>query len=251
MAPVTVRAVYDYLNTIAPFDTQESWDNSGLLVGSPDGAADRIGTALEVTGPVLEQARRLGIQLIVTHHPILFRPARTVLAGSLLYAAVRSGISVICCHTPLDKADGGVNDTLAGALGFRNVGRDASGFLRTGEFDGISAQELAARVQERLHPAALRCGGSARPIYRAAVCSGSGCSLMGDAVQMGCDALITGDAGHHDFLDAQERGITLIAAGHYETEALIAPVLERRLKQEFPQASVLILQEENPIWVFK
>ena len=248
---LTVKEVYDFMDTIAPFETQESWDNSGLLVGAPDAPAEKIGAVLEVTEAVLEQAQREGIGLIVTHHPILFKPARTVLAGSLLYEAVRSGISVICCHTPLDKADGGVNDTLAEMLGLRQIQRDESGFLRIGELGGISIRELIGRVQERLNPAAQRYYDSGRPVFHAAVCSGSGCSLMKEAGRLGCDVLITGDADHHDFLDAREMGLSLIAAGHYETERVIVPILRQRLEQAFPGIPVVELEENNPISVIK
>lgn len=246
---ITVGDVYSYLDSIAPFDTQESWDNSGLLVGSREEPVCGVGTALEVTPEILRQAEERQLNLIVTHHPIIFHSAKAVLRGTVLWDAVRMGMNIICCHTPLDKADGGVNDTLARALGFEQVERDESGFLRTGVFDGIPARELAALAGERLGAGAVRCCGLNRPVYRAAVCSGAGASLMADAKAFGCDALITGDAGHHDFLDAEEMGISLIAAGHYETEKLIAPVLRERIQSQFPSLTVAELEEKNPISV--
>lgn len=246
---ICVGDVYHFLDSFAPFDTQESWDNSGLLVGSSNAQVRRIGTALEVTCGVLERAAAQQVDLIVTHHPIIFHPARSVLRGTALWEAVHLGINIICCHTPLDKAEGGVNDTLARALGFRQIERDDSGFLRTGTFDGITAAELADRVREKLHAAAVRCCGLDRRIHRAAVCSGAGASLMADARALGCDALITGDAGHHDFLDAEEMGISLIAAGHYETETIIAPILRDKIQGAFSDLAVVLLEEDNPISV--
>ena len=151
------------------------------------------------------------------------------------------------CHTPLDKAEGGVNDTLAQRIGLRQPEKDASGFLRIGTVAEITAAELARRVREKLGAASVRLNGPDRAVRRAAVCSGAGADLMADARALGCDALITGDAGHHNFLDAEELGISLIAAGHYETERIIAPVLRERLAEAFPEVNVTLLEEDNPI----
>lgn len=244
---ITVADIYRFIDSFAPFDTQESWDNSGLLVGENDAEVHKIGVTLEVTPEVLNSAAEQGVDLIVTHHPVIFHPVRSVLRGSVLWEAIRRGLNIICCHTPLDKAEGGVNDTLAQLLDFQQLGRDNSGFLRTGIFDGIPARELAERVRVKLHADALRCCGLNRRIDRAAVCSGAGTSLLADAKALGCDALITGDAGHHDFLDAEEMGISLIAAGHYETETIIAPVLRDKILEAFPALDVAVLAERNPI----
>ncbi|MFR8011604.1 MAG: Nif3-like dinuclear metal center hexameric protein [Clostridia bacterium] len=246
---ITVADIYRFIDSFAPFDTQESWDNSGLLVGSSDAEIHKIGVALEVTPEVLNSAAAQGIDLIVTHHPVIFHPVKSVLRGSVLWEAIRLGLNVICCHTPLDKAEGGVNDTLARLLDFQQLGRDDSGFLRTGVFDSVPARELAERVRVKLHAGALRCCGLNRRVDRAAVCSGAGASLLADAKALGCDALITGDAGHHDFLDAEEMGITLIAAGHYETETIVAPVLRDKILEAFPALDVAVLAERNPIAV--
>lgn len=248
---VSVGEIYSFLDSIAPFDTQESWDNSGLLVGDRSDTVRSIGTALEVTSEILKQARERQINLIVTHHPVIFHPAKAVLRGTVLWEAVQLGMNIICCHTPLDKAPGGVNDTLARVLGFEQIDADASGFLRIGTFDGVTAQELAARTGERLGAVTVRCCGMDRRVYRAAVCSGAGASLMDDAKALGCDALITGDASHHDFLDAEEMGISLIAAGHYETEQIIAPILQEQLRSRFPALPVTVLAERNPVTVLE
>lgn len=244
---IIVADIYRFIDSFAPFDTQENWDNSGLLVGAYDAEVQKIGVALEVTSEVLNSAAEQGIDLIVTHHPVIFHPVKAVLRGTVLWEAIRRGLNIICCHTPLDKAEGGVNDTLARLLDFQQIGCDDSGFLRTGIFDGIPARELADRVRVKLHADALRCCGMNRRIDRAAVCSGAGASLLADAKALGCDALITGDAGHHDFLDAEEMGLTLIAAGHYETETIIAPVLRDKILKAFPALDVAVLAERNPI----
>lgn len=248
---VKVGDIYGFLDSVAPFDTQESWDNSGLLVGSDDVPIRRLGVALEITAEVLRRAAESGIELIVTHHPVIFHPAKSVLRGTILWEAVRLGLNIICCHTPLDKADGGINDILAQRIGLGKTEKDESGFLRIGTFAGIPAGELAGTVRERLNAASVRCCGMERPVYRAAVCSGAGSSLMADAEKLGCDVLITGDAGHHDFLDAEEMGISLIAAGHYETENIIVPVLKERIQSRFPEISVTVLKEKNPISVVR
>ena len=109
----TVRDFYDYLDTIAPFSTQESWDNSGLLVGGFDRTVDRVAVVLDLNEETLNQAISLEVDLIITHHPVIFRAQKNFLDNSPAYRLAENGISVIATHTPFDRAEGGVNDVLA------------------------------------------------------------------------------------------------------------------------------------------
>ena len=114
----------DYLRAIdsfAPFSLAESWDNTGLLIGSPEGAVSRAIIALDATSAVIEEAGKEGAQLVVTHHPVIFSGLKRIPAHSPVYQAIKSGVAVICAHTNLDVAEGGVNDILAGLLGLRDL----------------------------------------------------------------------------------------------------------------------------------
>ncbi|MEI3579428.1 MAG: Nif3-like dinuclear metal center hexameric protein [Acutalibacteraceae bacterium] len=117
----TVSMIYGKLNSLAPFATQESWDNSGLLAGDPGAEVTQALVVLDITGDAVREAQELGAQLIVSHHPVIFQPLKKLESGSVAWELARAGISAISAHTNLDKARGGVNDCLAAALGLENV----------------------------------------------------------------------------------------------------------------------------------
>ena len=115
---VTVEGIYNYIDSIAPFNTQEEWDNSGLLVGDKNAEVSKILFALDVTSDIINQAIDCGAELIITHHPIIFKPVSDVLSDSLIYKLIKNNISIICAHTNYDKAIDGVNDILCNTVGF-------------------------------------------------------------------------------------------------------------------------------------
>ena len=249
---VTVRDVYDYLDAFAPFSTQMDFDNSGLLVGDPDRAVQTIAVCLDITPDTIREAAACGADLIVSHHPVIFRPRKKLLERDPAYMLVRAGMSAICCHTPLDIASGGVNDVLAAQLGLVKVEPVVTesipvpmvrvGFLP----EPMRAIELAATAAEKLDAKVRWCDGG-RPIETLAVCGGSGGDLVVDIAALGVDALLTGDADYHDFLDAEQLGVTLIAAGHYETEKPVVPVLAQRLRERFPSVEVVEPEQNRSI----
>ena len=118
---MTVEDIYHFLNEKAPFSTAEEWDNTGLLVGDPQREVARVLTVLDITPDAVEAAQRLGAQLIVSHHPVIFSPLRRLESSSIPYALAQADIAAVCAHTNLDRAAGGVNDTLASLLGLRSV----------------------------------------------------------------------------------------------------------------------------------
>lgn len=118
---MTIGEVYDYIDGFAPFDTALDFDNAGLLVGSRNDPVQTILVALDITLPVIEEAKQLGAQLIVSHHPVIFRPVRSLHRDSAPYRLAQAGIGAICAHTNLDMAKGGVNDCLGERLGLKNL----------------------------------------------------------------------------------------------------------------------------------
>jgi len=243
----TIGMIYDFINSIAPFETQMGFDNAGLLIGSRDRQVLRAMVALDATSVVAEQAAANSCQLLITHHPVIFRPAKSIAAESAVYKLISSGVNVISAHTNYDIAQDGVNCCLAGALGL-------SGFSRpewlecgvTGELPReMSAAQLGQLVADRLGADGVRVTDGGKPIRRAAIIGGSGgsdiYSLMGKV-----DALITGEASHHELLDARENGMTLIVAGHYETESVAMPPLADRLARQFPGVQFFLAGELNP-----
>lgn len=238
-----VKDFYDYLNTIAPFDTQESWDNSGMLIGDMSAQVHKVAVTLDITVEEVKKACEIGADLIISHHPVIFNPIKSVVSGSVPYELVKNGISALCCHTPLDIADGGTNDSLAELLGIEVV-RAEDPILRLGTVSETTADRLASHVADKLGTR-VRYADAGKPIKKIAICTGSGCSLIEAAGDI--DAFITGDASHHNFLDCVQSGITLIAAGHYETEIVAVPTLVKKLQAQFPSIETVDIKQENPI----
>lgn len=238
-----VKDFYGYLNSIAPFETQKDWDNSGMLVGDMDAEVKKVAVVLDITHEEIKKAKAIGADLIISHHPVIFNPIKSVTRGSVPYELVASSINALCCHTPLDIADGGTNDSLAELLGIE-VTRTEDPILRLGTVEPTTAENLAGKIAKTLNTK-VRYADAGRKIEKIAICTGAGCSLIEAAGEI--DAFITGDASHHNFLDCVQAGITLIAAGHYETEIVVVPVLVKKLQAQFPDIEIIDIKQENPI----
>lgn len=238
-----VKDFYDFLNSIAPFETQEDWDNSGMLVGDMDAEVKKVAVVLDITHEEIKKAKAIGADLIISHHPVIFNPIKSVTRGNVPYELVASSINALCCHTPLDIADGGTNDSLAKLLGIE-VTRTEDPILRLGTVEPTTAKNLAGKIAKTLNTK-VRYADAGRKIEKIAICTGAGCSLIEAVGEI--DAFITGDASHHNFLDCIQVGITLIAAGHYETEIVVVPVLVKKLQAQFPDIEIIDIKQENPI----
>lgn len=245
----TVKDVFDFINTLAPFDSQCEWDNSGLLVGEPKRSVSKIGVVLDITCEAVNFAAENGIELIVSHHPVIFRAAKSFLSSEPSYMLARNGISAICAHTSLDRAAGGVNDALAHALGFGNAlpltAQGEAAMVRAAEIPETSGEELAKYVAQRLKTG-VRLADCGKKIKKIALCGGSGGDFISEALQENCDAFITGDLAHHQFLDGLSRGITLIAAGHFETENPVVSVIAGKLRDDF-DCDVVKIPQNSPV----
>ena len=247
---LTVKDIFDYINSVAPFDAQCEWDNSGLVVGSSDAEVKKIGVVLDITSDAVKYAEENGIDLIISHHPVIFRPVKTLLADDVPFMLAKSGISAICAHTSLDIAKGGVNDALAKALGFENAtpltdSGDES-MVRIVETSETTADELAKLVAEKLSTC-VTVADSGKPIRKIALCGGAGADFF---TKSGCDAYITGEAKHHEYLQAKECGITLIAAGHFETENPVVAVIANGIKNNF-NCDVEIIPQNSPVKYYR
>lgn len=230
---MTVADIYKYIDSFAPFATAMDFDNVGILVGSGTAQVTSAVIALDCTPEVLAFAAQQGAQLIITHHPVIFDPLRAIDQQSVVYQAIQQGVAVLSAHTNLDFAPGGVCETLARAIGLEDIQADSSG-LRVGKIDPLPPQEFAAHVKNQLGCEMVRYAPGKTLVQRVAVCSGSGGSELPAALTLGVDAYVCGDLKLSAFLEASARGLTLIDAGHHETECIIIPVLLRRLEQAFP-----------------
>lgn len=246
--------IFDFLDSFAPFAAAAPWDNSGFLIGDENVPVKKCIVALDVTEKEIKEASARGAQLIIAHHPLIFHPQKAFLKNNIAYEAAANGIAVIGVHTNLDKAPGGVNDTLCETLGMQFIKEDAEtaeGFLNSGTLPVTgSCAEIAEYISEKLGNAVRYSMPEYRP-SRFAVCSGAGGDLAADAKAAGCDALITGDASYHEFLDANNLGVALFAAGHYATEIVIVPKLAQMLSERFPEIEFIVSDRANPISTVK
>ncbi len=228
---MTVNDVFEWLDQIAPFETQDEMDNAGMLAGSPSAEVRRILFTLDVTGPAVAEAARAGAELIVSHHPLMFRPVQKLLfdrgEGAVIRALAGSGISLIAAHTNLDQCEGGIADSLAEALGLENIRTSGqSPYLRAGELkEPCTAKEFLSFIDQRLS-ACTRLYGDPDALIRS-VAVGPGADGE-DYVHADADAFVTGEIRHHELLDAADRGLTVFDAGHYPTEFPGVAALHRR-----------------------
>lgn len=262
----TVREIYQYLDGLAPFSLQMDFDNAGFLVGRGDRTVDKILVSLDITEEVVSEAVELGCQLIVSHHPVIFFPAKSVTDttpdGRILLSLVEHNIAAICAHTNLDAVSGGVNDALAQRLGLTNIeqlkqdGVDSSGrpygIGRVGNTAGVPmyAPAFAAFVKETLGANGVRFVDARRPVRRVAVGGGACSDMMKDAIALGCDTFVTADVKYNGFLDAKALGLNLIDAGHYPTEQVVVPVLAKWLADGLPKVEVYTTQRHKEVFSY-
>lgn len=254
----TVREIYQYLDGLAPFSLQMDFDNAGFLVGRGDRQVDKLLVSLDITEEVVAEAAQLGCQLIVSHHPVIFHPAKSVTDatpdGRILLSLVEHGIAAVCAHTNLDAVWGGVNDILARKLDLTSIeplkqdGVDSAGrpygIGRVGNTAGapMYAPAFAAFVKETLGAGGVRFVDARRPVRRVAVGGGACADMLKDALALGCDTFVTADVKYNGFLDAKALGVNLIDAGHYPTEQVVVPVLAKWLTDGFSKVEVLTTQ---------
>ena len=243
----TVKNIYDYINSIAPYDSQEEWDNSGHLVGEFRKEVKRCVMALDATKDVCAFAADVGADLVLTHHPIIFGGISSVLDGSAVYTLARNGIAALCAHTNYDFADGGINFSLAEILELKNARRVGDTLIVAGDLDGeMSIDDFAEYVSDRLGCAGIRYTDTDRVIKTVAV-GGGACEEYIDLACAEADVFITGDMKYHQMLDASENGCAVISAGHYETEFASFMMLKDRLEKLFPDVEFIDAKQVNPI----
>ena len=238
----TVFDLYSAIDQFAPFSLSMDFDNTGILVGDRHQPVSKVLLALDCTMDVVNYAKEIGAQLIITHHPVIFHPIKRVNEDSVVYHLIRSQIAVISAHTNLDIAEGGVNDVLAQAIGLQNISGlelldpAAQSYLgRIGTLPNpISASEFATLVKESLHACSVKFADAGNKIQKGALCSGSGADCLESALAVGADALLTSEVKQHEYLNAAAAGISIFDAGHFDTEDIVIETLKEKLAGIFP-----------------
>ena len=250
----TVGDILKFVETLAPKAMKMDWDNVGLLCGSKGQAVTKCLIALDPFEGVCREAAEVGAEMILTHHPLIFSPLKSITdetsIGRSVQLLCRHGISAVNAHTNLDCAPGGVNDVLAAKLGLTDIrvispsGTDEAGrewgLLRCGYVQEQALEGFLALVKERLGAKGLRYVGGGKPVHKVAVGGGSCAGGMQEAIDAGCDTFVTADVKYNQFWDAQDLGLTLIDAGHFATENPVTEYLKEKLEAAFPEVEFLI-----------
>ncbi|MBQ4153965.1 MAG: Nif3-like dinuclear metal center hexameric protein [Clostridia bacterium] len=229
--------IYNKLCSIAPIELAMDYDNPGFLVGDKSSDINVAVVCLDVTSAVVDFAVKNGAKLIISHHPIIFEPLKSITAddNKRVFSCLSAGISVISMHTNLDVAKGGVNDQLASALSLSFVESitDCDGFtFKMGKLpEEMNAHRLAEHIKNKLG-GVVRYTDNKKSISKVAVCGGSGSDFLKLAAGMGADALVTADVKHKYFIEAAEMGFNLFDAGHFHTEDVIVEPLTNSLNSE-------------------
>lgn len=243
----TVKNIYDYINSIAPFDTQEEWDNSGHLAGDFRAEVKRVVLSLDGTKEAVAYCSDVKADLLLTHHPIIFSKLSDVKSGSVVYELVKNNIACISAHTNFDKAECGINANLAEILELKNAQPYCDGFVRIGELEGeMSIDDLAQYVETKLNVSGIRYTECDNVIKRVAV-GGGACGEFMDFAINNADCFVTGDLKYHEMLDASQAGKAVISAGHFETESAAFLTIKDRLQKIFSDVEFLVAPVSNPI----
>ena len=233
------------IESFAPLAWQESYDNSGLIVGRPDDEVHRALLAVDVTEEVLDEAEREGCDMVITHHPIVFHALKRFNSADLtqrcVERAIRSGIALYACHTNLDAAPDGMSVRLAGMLGvvrpeiMQPAGDSGAGFGAVGDLpEEVAFADFMERIRRVTGARVLRHSAPARPtVRRVAVCTGAGAFLMAEARRAGADIYLTSDLKYNDFT-APDGAFTAVDAGHFESEycaiEILFDILSKKLR---------------------
>lgn len=229
-----IKELYQYIDARIPRCLSCEWDNDGLMC-CPDGEREvrRVLVALDVTDDVCNAAIDGGYDVIVAHHPFIFKGLKAINGEDHISAKaiklISCGIAVMSFHTRLDAVEGGVNDMLADLLGLENVtafGNDGEAIGRIGELSApMSVGEFAKKVKEALHAPVVFYTDAKKDVKRVAVLGGSGSDDIGAALAAGADTYVSGELKYHDMTDSSEIGINLLEAGHFYTEYPVCHVL--------------------------
>ena len=234
-----VEEIYNHLNALSPFSLQESWDNSGLMVGSMHQGVSSIALSIDVDEELLESLEEN--TLLITHHPIIFGGLKQLdfnaYPANLLQIMVQKNIVNIAMHTNFDQTH--LNDyVVSEVLGYTTIKKD--GFVNYFEidedFDSFAKKVLTAFGLEIART--VKCS---QHVNRVALTTGSGCSLI---KSLDADCFLTGDIKYHDAMEAKSINLSLIDIGHYESEHFFAQILEKHLK--ILGLKVIIASSENP-----
>ena len=254
-----IQDICDFLDELAPTDLAEDWDNVGLLAGDFQSTAQRLMTCLTITPDSAQEAIERGCDLIITHHPLPFQPIKKITteqtATRMLWDLIRAGIAIYSPHTGFDSAPQGINQSLARLAGMVDPqaiipAEDGGGQIGAGRIglleQPLSVAELINTLREPLAAGPVGLVGQLEEqVQKVAFACGSGGTFLAPARELGCQALVTGEASFHTCLEAEAAGVQLILLGHYASERFALEQLVEVLERKFPGTEVWASQRES------
>jgi len=254
--------IIEKLEELSPVSFAEEWDNVGLLVGNRNKEVLTVGITLDLTDETIDQAIRSNVDMIISHHPLIFKPIKKInsdtVTGRKLLRLMKEEIVSYAMHTNFDVM--GMADAAADELGLINpdvlnvtyedeISKEGIG--RVGKLPRTMTLEECAQLSKNVFGIEhIRIyGESDKRVQKVAISPGSGGDMISDAIAHHADVLITGDIKHHEALEAMENGISIIDAGHFGTEKLFSLYMKEFLEREIPELSTVILRETNLFWV--
>ncbi len=270
---MTIKEIISHLESIAPIAYQESYDNAGLIVGDSESNIEAALLCLDVTEEVVEEAINLGCQLIVAHHPIIFRGLKKLNGSNYVertvIKAIRNNVAIYAIHTNLDNVfANGVNAKIAEKLRLQNIQILSPRVLPTTAHSGNEEAKVGAgmigtlpqqmpesdflrHLKTKMNTALIRHTRLLNhPVKTIAVCGGSGSFLLQDAIAKGADMFITGDFKYHEFFDAEGK-IVIADIGHYESEQFTPELLREIIAGKFPTFALHLTKViTNPVHYF-
>lgn len=239
---VKVQDISKRIEEFAPKELSYPWDNTGFITGNPEKEVKKVFITLDLFKETVDEAVKNGVDMIISHHPILFKGIKTVdynsQQGYILKELIKNDIAVYASHTSMDCAKGGINDVLAEKLGiihseiieksesFPNCGLGRIGKIKT----NVTLKEYAEFVKKALNTPFVRvCGDLDKKIETVGVGGGACDDLIPDAIKMGADVFVTADMKYHIAAESVEEKIAVIDAGHYPTEVFVTEIFEKLL----------------------
>lgn len=248
----------------APKFLAEDYDNVGMMVGDEEQEVRKVLLALDCTNEVIEEAKEKQADLIIAHHPLLFRKPKNIVKGDLtgdkIIKLIKEDISLYACHTNLDSARDGINETIVGMLGFETYkimepitarNYDGGGLGRIVKLkEEMLVDDLVQLIKDRLAIKNMRIARGCDKVSRIAIINGSGQDFFHKAKMLGADCIITGDTTYHFVSDFKEMGITIIDAGHFGTEYLVYLKTLEFLKDIFKDVEFMISEKSKDPYDF-
>ncbi len=259
-----IKDIIGIMEEFAPKTLKEDFDNVGLMVGDKNKEVKKILLALDCTLDVIQEAKEKNVELIITHHPLIFRKPSSIttdtLIGKKIIELIKNDISLYSSHTNLDSAENGLNETIVNLLGYstnelievnkmaRNDNEGLGRIVRLEDF--IKLEDLIEDIKEKLNVKSLKVVKGCEKVKNIAIINGSGSDFFEKAYKKGADCIITGDTTYHYASDYKELGVSIIDTGHFSSEWIVFLQVINKLTDKLQDIEILISTKSEDPYTF-